>query len=222
MKILIALILMTISTFASAEYCTSVLRDQYSQYEYQQFTRYSYSRDDACYQAMNDCQGALYDGQSQGRYGTAYCAIIGDNPIPVPPRETLICETDLVDVFGNIVRQFTAPGSNVYEACGQSDQFCKMELARGRSSGVRCINRGIINGRYPNPYPNPNPYPRPPVIIEECRVNRLDPAGRFVEGYLGRAEGPRGTDVKGAACRDGLNQCAREVVGRQTCSIDRF
>lgn len=218
MKVLIALILLSISTFASAEYCTSVIKDQYSGYEYENFTRWSYSRDDACYQAISECRQALYDAQSRGRYYNANCVIVGGAPTPTPPpRQSLICKTDLVDVFGNTIRQFTAPGYNEYEACRQSDEFCKMELARGRNNSMRCINRGIINGR--DPYPRPNP--RPDIIFEECRVSRLDPAGRFVEGYLGRAQGPRGTDVKGAACREAINQCSRDLVGRQTCNFER-
>lgn len=216
MKYLITLFFLTLSTMASADFCTSVLRDQYSQYEYQQFTRSSYSRDDACYQAMSDCQRALFDGQSQGRYYGAVCDVLGGNPMPTPPQQSVICETDLLDYYGNIVRQFTAPGANSYEACRQSDEFCKMELARGSSYGATCVNRGLINNRNPNPYPRP----RPDIIVETCSVSRLDPAGMFVEGYTGRAEGPRGTDVRGAACRDGLNQCSRELVGRQTCNIN--
>ena len=217
MKILITLAILTFSTFASAEICRSVLQDNYSQYEYQQFIRTGYSMSDACFQAMNDCYAALNDGQAQGRYQTASCLITSGRPAPQPPRQNVVCETDLLDYYGNIVRQFTAPGRDAYEACRQSDEFCKMELARSRTYGMTCLNRGIINGRYPSPYPQP----RPDIIVENCRVNRLDPAGMFVQSYFGRAEGPRGTDVRGAACREAMNDCSRELVGRQTCNIDR-
>jgi hypothetical protein len=213
MKILIALFTLAISSFASAEFCSSALRDQYSQYDYQIFTRSSYSRDDACAQAIYDCRAALYDGQSQGRYNTAVCVISDYAPVPQPPRQNLICRTDLVDYWGNTIRQFTAQGMDAYSACRQSDEFCKYELARGNSNAVSCVNRGIINS-------NPYPYPTPPVITEECRANRLDPAGMFVQSYLGRAQGPRGTDVKGAACNSAMNSCYREIVGRQTCQVD--
>jgi hypothetical protein len=216
MKSLLTIILLTLSGYASAEFCSTAIVDQYSQYQYQQFTRSSYSHDDACYLAMTDCRRALSDGQSQGRYRTAACQFINSNPVPTPPpQQSVLCETDLLDYYGNVVRQFTAPGTNSYDACRQSDEFCKMELARRTSYGMSCVNRGLINGR------NPSPRPRPDIIVETCQASRLDPAGMFVEGYTGRAEGPRGTDVKGEACRDAYAQCSRELVGRQTCNINR-
>jgi hypothetical protein len=213
MKNLLALILLTFSTFASAEFCTTAIRDQFTQYEYQSFMRSSYSHDDACFQAMSDCRAALNDAQSQGRYYNANCVFTNNQPPPPRPPQMLMCRTDLLDFWGRTIRQFTGQGRDEYSACRQSDEICKMELARGTSNAVSCMNRGIIGGG--DQYPRP----RPPVIIEECRASRLDPAGMFVETYLGRAEGPRGTDVKGEACRDAMNACSRELVGRQTCNI---
>jgi hypothetical protein len=214
MKTLLALMILTFSTLASAEFCTTAIRDQFSQYEYQSFMRSSYSHDDACFQAMTDCRAALNDAQSQGQYYNANCVFTNSAP-PMPPQppRMLMCRTDLLDFWGRTIRQFTGQGMDEYSACRQSDEFCKMELARGSSNAVSCMNRGIINdgGSYPPP--------RPPVIIEECRANRLDPAGMFVESYMGRAEGPRGSDVKGEACRQAINICSRELVGRQTCNI---
>ncbi len=216
MKIFISLFLLSMSTFASAEFCTSAIKDQYSQYEYQNFTRSSYSYDDACFQAITDCRRALADAQSQGRYYNANCLITSSAPTPPPrpPQENLICRTDLLDYWGNTIRQFTAQSWDARSACDQSDEFCRMELSRGRNNGARCLNMGIINQR-------PNPRPRPQTVVETCQSSRLDPAGMYVEGYTGRAEGPRGSDVKGEACREAMSLCSRELVGRQTCRLER-
>jgi hypothetical protein len=219
MKSLILLLILSFSTWASAEVCTNAIKDNYSGYEYEYFTRSSYSQEDACFQAGYDCRNALSYYQSQGRNYSSSCIQVSPlpNPNPNPPDQNLVCRTDLLDQFGNIIRQFTAMGKNALEACIQSDLFCKFELNRRNTYGSRCENRGIINRPNPNPYPRP----QPPREVRECFVSRLDPAGYFVQRYLGRAEGPQGTDVLGMACREAMNYCQRELVGRQYCQYDR-
>ena len=211
MKFLLALFFLTFQTIASAEFCTAVIKDLTSGYEYENYTRNSYSHDDACYIAMSDCRFSLGNAQAQGRYYNANCFVV-DNYPPTPPNQSLTCATDLVDQVNRIVRRFTATSNNGYEACLQSDQFCKMAIARGPNYGLRCINEGIING---------GNYPNPPMQTAECTVSRVDPNGKILEKYLGRAQGPRGTDVYHAACNVAIENCAKEALPAQTCKIDQ-
>lgn len=221
MKILMALIILGISALASAETCTSVIKDQEGR-EWDSFSRSSYSQQAACDQASYDCGSALSYGQSIGRYYGAHCEIKYDrpnpypnpNPYPTPRPNPLICQTDLVDYYGQTVRSFTAPGSSEFDACNTSDNFCKAELARNNSYGYRCVNRGLIGNRND---------PRPPerTRTEQCTANRLDPAGMFIQSYIATATGPVNSDVLGAACRRALSDCSSEIRGRQTCNIAR-
>lgn len=213
MKTLLALFLFSLTTLSFAEICTSVIRDNYG-YEFETFTRSSYSEQAACDLATYDCREALSYGQSVGRYYNAFCAIKDDRRNPYPPSQSLVCQTDLVDSYGRLVRSFTAFGTNEYDACNSSDDVCKRELARDSSYGYRCINRGIIDNRYPRP-------PRPPerTRTEQCSANRLDPAGMFIQRYTRVATGPTNTDVRGEACRSAMNDCFRDLRGRQTCNI---
>lgn len=213
MKIIFALFLLTLSTIVGAEVCTSVIKDQRTGYEYEEFTRSSYSRQAACDQAIYDCRGALAYAQSYGRYYDAICEIkFSRVPTPSPIPRNYICQTDLVDNWGQIVRTFTAPGPSEWEACNTSDNFCKADLARRDSFGVRCVNRGLIDNRND---------PRPPsrTKTEQCTVRRLDPAGMFIQNYIATATGPIHSDVKGEACRIAINDCSRDLRGRQTCNI---
>jgi hypothetical protein len=220
MKKLIALILLGISGMASAEVCTSVIKDR-SGYVWESFTRSSYSQQAACDQANYDCRGALSYAQSIGRYYDAFCEIQYNipptpypNPYPTPYPTPLVCQTDLVDYYGNTLRSFTAPGSNQWEACRASDNFCHAELSRNTNYGYRCLNRGMINDRN---------HPRPPlpgrIKTEQCTVNRLDPAGMFIQSYSASATGPINSDVKSQACRMAMNYCVPQLRGMQTCRI---
>jgi hypothetical protein len=238
MKALLALFLLGISAVVSAEVCTSVIKDR-SGYEWETFTRSSYSQPAACDQAMYDCRDALAQGQASGRYYDAVCDIKMDqypnpspypNPFPTPspypnpnPYPTpnpypnpqgYVCQTDLVDGYGRTVREFTAPGASEYDACNTSDNFCKSELARNDSYGSRCVNRGLINGRQ-------NPRPPRRERTESCSANRVDPAGMFIQSYSETVSGPEETDVRGEACRRAINDCTRELRGRQSCNIAR-
>jgi hypothetical protein len=228
MKAVMALFLLGVSTFASAEICTSVIKDRYG-YEYESYTRSSYSQQAACDQASYDCQQALSYAQSTGRYYDAQCVLKFDNPVPnpypnpyppypgpnpYPNPQGVVCQTDLVDYYGRLVRSFTAPGQGQYDACNASDNFCKAELARNDSYGARCVTRGLIDNRND---------PRPPsrTRTEQCTANRYDPAGMFIQSYTQTATGPINSDVRGQACSYALNDCNRDLRGRQTCQIAR-
>lgn len=204
MKTLLALFLLGISSLASAEMCTAVIRDP-SGYVFETFTRSSYSQQAACDTATFDCRNALMYGQSMGRYLNATCTLQFERPDPRP--YPLLCQTDLVDRFGGTVRAFTANGRDEREACFASDNMCKSELARRDSFGHRCVNRGIVNGRRPR--------------TEQCTANRFDPAGMFIQSYTSVATGPADSDVLGMACRNAVNECSRDLRGRQTCVIGR-
>ena len=228
MKTLLALLLLGISSLASAEVCTSVIQDRFG-YEYENFTRSSYSQQAACDQAVYDCRRALSDAQASGRYYDATCEIKYNNPTPPPypnpyppypgpnpnpgPGPSILCQTDLVNYYGQVVRSFTAPGSSAYDACNASDNFCRTELSRNSSGAYTCVNRGVTNGR--------DPYPPSRNRTEQCTANRLDPAGMFVQSYTATSTGPINSDVKGDACRRAVSDCSRDLRGRQTCSIGR-
>ena len=92
-----------------------------------------------------------------------------------------------------------------------------VELARADTFGSTCVNRGLIDNRN-DPYP-PSPYPR--TKTESCSVSRLDPAGMFIQSYNETETGPIDSDVRGQACREALDECSREIRGRQTCNIAR-
>lgn len=207
------------SSLVSAETCTSVIRDR-SGYEWETFTRTSYSQQAACDQAIYDCHGALSFGQSVGRYYNAFCEISSGpiepqpTPAPYPDHNPIVCRTDLVDIYNQIVRIFSAPGASEFDACNNSDRFCKYELSRNSNYGFRCITRGLIGNRNE---------PRMPerTRTEQCSVNRLDPAGMFIQNYIAFATGPINSDVRGEACRSAYNQCSMQLRGRQTCNIAR-
>ncbi|MFA6238537.1 MAG: hypothetical protein WC635_14480 [Bacteriovorax sp.] len=213
MKTLLALFLLTFSAMASAEVCTSVIKDR-SGYEWESFTRSSYSQQAACDQAIYDCRGALSYGQSMGRYYDAFCEIKYDRQDPYPDPRGVICQADLVDRYMRTIRMFTAPGATEYEACTQSMRFCQDALNRRDTMGTNCVNRGLIDNRND---------PRPPTRTktEQCTANRLDPAGMFIQRYVATAVGPMNSDVRGQACRQAVNDCSRDLRGRQTCQISR-
>ena len=185
------------SSLVSAETCTSVIRDR-SGYEWESFTRTSYSQQAACDQAIYDCHGALSFGQSVGRYFNAFCEISSrpSDPQPTPDQNPIVCRTDLVDIYNQIVRIFSAPGASEFDACNNSDRFCKYEI----SNEPRMPER---------------------TRTEQCSVNRLDPAGMFIQNYIAFATGPINSDVRGEACRSAYNQCSMQLRGRQTCNIAR-
>lgn len=214
MKTLLAFFLLTFSALASAEICTSVIRDR-NGYEWETFTRSSYSQQAACDMAIYDCRGALSYGQSMGRYYDAFCEIKYDRPDPYPdPRPNpIVCQADLVDRYMRVVRVFTAPGSSEWDACNTSMRFCQDALNRRDTMGTSCVNRGVIDNRNE---------PRPPrTKTEQCTANRLDPAGMFIQSYVATAIGPMNSDVRGEACRRAINDCSRDLRGRQTCQIGR-
>lgn len=221
MKTLFALALFAMAAMAQAEVCTSVIKDSRG-YDWETFTRSSYSTQAACDQAMYDCNSALSWARSQGRYYDAQCMIQWQNPNPYPNpypdpgpgRRDVMCQTDLVDYYGRVVRSFTGSGPNESSACAHSDNFCKYELARNDSYGARCITRGIVH----RPGPGPGPIP-PRTKTESCTANRYDPAGMFIQSYMASATGPWDSDVRGAACRQAYNDCSRDLRGRQSCQI---
>jgi hypothetical protein len=212
MKTLIALALMAIASMASAqESCTYAIKDNYG-YEYETLTRYSYSRQAACSDADFACRQAIAEGQRYGRYYNAHCEEKWDRPTP-PPREVM-CTTDLVDWNNYVVRSFTGTGRTDYEACAQSENFCRYELQRHDTRGYRCITRGN------NPGPGPGPGPRPPrTTTESCTATRFDPQGITIQNYFASHTGPVNSDVKGEACRKALYSCQSEIRGRQYCNV---
>ena len=204
MKAILIFLLLTITSFASAEICTSVIKDRRG-YEWETFTRSSYSRQAACDQASYDCSGALSYGQSQGRYYDAFCEIKFEAPNPYP--FPLICQTDLVDFMGRTYSSFNAEGVNEWDACNLSNNLCSEALAKMGNFGFRCENKGIINRNDPR------------STTEQCIVNRQDAFGRLIQGYFGVATGSVNTDVRGEACKSALNLCLRDLGNRQFCNI---
>lgn len=211
MKTIIALALMAFAQLASAtESCTYAIKDPYG-YEYETLTRYSYSRSAACSDADFACRQAIAEGQRYGRYYDAHCEEKWDNR---PPQRDVMCTTDMVDFYGYVVRSFTGTGRTEWDACAQSDNFCKYELSRNDSRGYRCVTRGT------NPGPGPGPGPRPPrVITENCTATRFDPFGMTIQNYFASHTGPVNTDVKGEACRQAMYSCQSEIRGRQYCNV---
>lgn len=214
-KFLLGLFFIFASVAAQAESCDAIIRDR-SGYELERYSATSYSRDAACSEAMYQCNRSLSDARSNGRYYDANCEVApifypNPNPYPNPYPSQHICQTDLVDQYGRIVRSFSGYGRTDYEACNESERFCKEELYRGNGYGMRCVTR---DGRNPNPGPIP-----PRNRTESCSAVRLDPAGMFIQSYYGTASGPYNTDVKGEACRQALWSCQRDLKGRQTCNI---
>ncbi len=230
MKTLVGILFLVLSNIVAAEVCTTVIKDQRSNYEFETFTRTSYSKQAACDMAIYDCQTALSTAQSYGRYYGAICEIKYTpspspspspspypnpypNPYPSPYPTGYNCQTDLVDNFGSTLRSFRAQGATLNEACMASDNICKSELARHDSYGARCINKGLINNRN-----DPQP---PREHTEQCVANRFDPAGMFIQSYSAWAFGPINSDVKREACSKALNICSADLRGRQSCSIAR-
>ena len=208
MKTLVIFLLMAISGLVSAEVCTSVIKDRRG-YEWETFTRSSYSQQSACDFAIYECNGALSYDQSMGKYYDAFCEIKYDRPIPPPP--IVVCQTDLVDPIGGIITSYKAQGIDAWQACTSSDNTCKSALSKMGKFGFRCINKGLIND------------PRQPTgnRTEQCFVNRQDYNGSILQTYYGTARGPYNSDVYGEACRQALNICIPELRAGQNCIITR-
>jgi hypothetical protein len=211
MKALLIFLMMCFSGLVSAEVCTSVIKDRRG-YEWETFTRSSYSQQSACDFATYDCNGALSYGQSMGRYYDAFCVIKFDRPIP--PQYPLVCQTDLVDPIGGVLNSFKANGMSEWEACSHSDNFCKSALSKIGKFGFRCINRGLINDRN-------DPLPPNSTKTEQCLVYRQDAYGAVLQSYYATATGPYNSDVHGDACRKALNFCMPELRNNQFCNIVR-
>jgi len=209
MKTLLIFLLLAISGLVSAEVCTSVIKDRRG-YEWESFTRSSYSQQSACDYAIYDCNGALSYGQSMGRYYDSYCEIKNTNP----PRYPVVCQTDLTDPIGGILSSYKAQGMNEWVACSSSDNLCKSALSKMGKFGFRCINKGLINDRN-------DPLPPNGTITEQCLVYRQDAYGAIFQSYFGTAMGPYNTDVHGEACRRALNFCMPDLRDRQYCNIVR-
>ena len=132
---------------------------------------------------------------------------------PIPPSAVnVMCTTELQDYYGNAVRSFTGRGYSYNEACRQSEEFCRYELQRGNTIGVRCVTRGGGGG-----YPNPRP---PQQQTEQCRASRINPSGTLAQTYYATATGPYNSNVKDVACRRAYDDCLRDLLVRQTCRID--
>jgi hypothetical protein len=207
MKTLLAFFLLSISGLAFAsESCTYLIKNNRGM-EVQSITRSSYSKEAACGQANYDCSSKISEINSQGRSRDLICVLDSEiNVPPIPPSSMVMCSTDLLDFFGQAIRTFSASGWTMYEACRQSEEFCRYELSRGNSNGYRCVTRG-----------NGNP---PREKTESCQVSRFDPAGFFIQSYFATATGPVHSDVKGEACQRAYQSCSFELRGRQTCRID--
>ena len=207
------------SISAMADYsCTATIKD--NGLDRESFTRYSYTQNAACDTARFDCNNYLSDMQSRGYYRSAFCALDRNeyptdpypNPYPNPyPPARVSCTTDLVDYWGQVVRSFTGDGRSEWEACEESDRFCREALNRGTSNGRNCVRR-----YGPNPGPGPRP-PRDPWVTEECRVQRLDPAGWLVQEYTAVKSGPRSSNPRYAACQEAQSRCSYDLRGRQSC-----
>jgi hypothetical protein len=216
MKLFILIFLVALSSASYAETCTANLKDRYG-ITIQSFFESSYSRESACSEAMYQCNRLLSDANSSGRYYDHRCELestYDPNPYPNPwPTENFICQTDLIDQYNRILRSFTGRGRTEWDACGQSDSFCRDELYRNTSWGLRCVTRR-------NPNPNPGPNPRPPrTKTEQCEARRFDPAGMFIQSYLAWATGPIHTDVRREACERAMSECHRDLKGRQFCNF---
>ena len=228
--------------FASSAFakdsCTYVMKDRHGN-QIKTHTDRAHSRDSACSDANYACLRSLSDAQRNGnrdfyceeaRDGITIGGIsiggsdgisiggisiggIGINRPPVPPSYTILCSTDLLDYYNSVVRSFTGYGQNMRQACAQSEQMCDNALYSNNTRGVRCITRGS-NGNGGGGYPYPN------EITETCRATRYDPYGFFIQSYNQWYTGPIYSDVKGEACRRAYNQCAYELIGRQTCRIE--
>lgn len=86
-KATLAFLVLTFSTLAAADICTVVIRDQYG-YEYDSFSRSSYSSTAACDDANWDCRQKLSMYQSVGQHYNSMCSvvdIISSYPTPLPP-----------------------------------------------------------------------------------------------------------------------------------------
>ena len=213
MKTLIALALLAFASVSMAsESCTYAIKDRWGT-EFETLTRYSYTRSAACADASYACSDALALGQRYGRYYDAFCEEKWEPSYPNPRLE--ICTTDLVDYYGSTVRSFRGEGRTSYEACAQSDEFCRYELNRHDTRGWRCVTRG----NRPGPGPGPGPIP-PRQKTESCTATRFDPQGINIENYYATWTGPVHSDVRGEACRQALNQCSRDLRGRQFCRVN--
>lgn len=85
MKTTLAFLVLLFSTIVSAEICTVVIRDQYG-YDYDSFTRSSYSMSAACDDASWDCRQRLSEYQSYGQHYNSICAEVRPSyPPSYPP-----------------------------------------------------------------------------------------------------------------------------------------
>lgn len=217
MKTLLALLVFSIASIASAESCSFAVKDRYG-FEYETVSRIGYDVGSACSDAEYSCRVILNNAQARGKYLDANCAMVrgGGFPNRPPDAPTAIarCTTDMVNYYNSVVRSFTANGRTQEDACMESARQCKIELVRQDNYGHRCVRRGAGGGG--------NIPPRPPrETTASCQARRFDPAGHFIESYVASARGPIGTNVKEQACRKAYNDCSYDLKGRQYCTVER-
>ncbi len=202
MKLYLIFLLLTFTTLANAELCTSVIKDKISGDEYETFNRSSYSRESACDLALFDCDKILSLARSNGHYLNAQCVVKSSTPTnPIPPT-VYTCRTDLVDIFGRILRIYVAPGSSKYDACNISTHFCLGELPNVPYA-FQCLIRGYAG--------------QDQSTTQECNVNRIDSHGIYLQNYIAKTQGINLDEAKFRACQMAMETCARDVSEGQNC-----
>lgn len=213
MKVLLTMAFFFLTaTAANADYCSATMKDRYST-RIGSYTEYGYTKNEACREALRECNMEKVRRDYDSRYYGAYCEIdtfSNPNPFPTPgDRDT--CEYELRTRNGRVIDTFVGRGRHSGYACNDARRECELKLdqlnRQGRNQQAYCAQasgRGDGRDRYET---------------QTCSVERVNTRmGRVIEIHTATSTGPRGSDVKREACSQAQREC--EIASRYTSTPD--
>jgi len=201
-KLLLILVTLFATANVSADTCTALLQDNNSGYNYtvQRFSNYSYDRQRACEDSMQECRREMRERRRWDRFSNLTCKVEGRRG-----GNNGQCSFDLVTRNGRTIDTFSR------RACRAANDACFRDLTRrnrnGRNLQARCVKRRGGQSR---------------TVTKSCSVDRLTRNGRIVQTHFAEVMGQRGSGVKAKACRKAMNKCQRNTVRAQYCQKRNF
>lgn len=202
-KLLLVLVTLFAAASVSADTCTALLQDNDLGYNYtiQRFSNYSWDRETACQDSMQECRREMRERRRWDSYANLTCKVEGRRG-----GNNGQCSFDLVTRNGRTIDTFSR------RACRAANDACFRELTRRNRNG-RNLQARCVKSRYSQP---------PRNVTKSCTVDRLTRNGRHVQSHSAQAQGRRGTGVKAEACRKAMRKCQRNTVRAQYCERRDF
>lgn len=212
MKQLLALVIVLAgftSTAAFADYCTADMVNRRGGI-ITSSDAYGFNRQDACSNALRQCNQDLRQRQRWGQNPAATCQLRNRRPGPRPRPGAFTCNATMRRGNGAFITSFSGRSRfSRTDACTEARRACNQDLRwrqrQGRNPRAYCD----VDGRGGRPGRD--------FVTRSCTVDRYGRRSGFVQSHFGQASGRRGTGVKQRACADAMRQCQRSTVRRQYC-----